>query len=99
MRTNNAVGMTSKDTLNEVIQQKSVVMENDYSFKTNTMLVKQKIGKAVMKIYQLCELLGELNINIVNNRNNVSTHLRARELNPFQPGVDFLYPLKISEKL
>ena len=99
MRTNNAVGMTSKDTLNEVIQQKSVVMENNYSFKTNKMLVKQKIGKAVMKIYQLCELLGELNINIVNNRNNVSTHLRARELNPFQPGVDFLYPLKISEKL
>ena len=99
MRTNNAVGMTSKDTLNEVIQQKSVVMENNYSFKTNTMLVKQKIGKAVMKIYQLCELFGELNINIVNNKNNVSTHLRARELKTFQPGVDFLYPLKISEKL
>ena len=49
-----------------------------YKFATSTTLSDN--GKESLAICQLCKLLGELDIDIVNNRNIFSKHLRDKGL-------------------
>ena len=80
--TNNATNLTARDILDKLQELKSKILNARKSCK---FIISQPTlhsynGKAALTNHHLCNLLEELNIDIVNNRNIGSKHLGGKGL-------------------
>ena len=80
--TNNATNFTARDILGKLLQSKSKILNDHKSCKLiiSQPTLRSDNGKAALTNHHLCNLLEELNINIVKNRNIYSKHLGGKEL-------------------
>ena len=84
--TNNATNSTARDILDKLLQLKSKIINARKSCKViiSQPTLRSGNGKAALTNHHICNLLEELNIDIVKNRNIGSKHLGGRglHLNP-----------------
>ena len=84
--TNNATNSTARDILDKLLQLKSKILNARKSCKViiSQPTLRSDNGKAALTNHHICNLLEELNIDIVKNRNIGSKHLGGKglHLNP-----------------
>ena len=84
--TNNATNLTTRDILDKLLQLKSKILNACKSCKViiSEPTLRSDNGKAALTNHHICNLLEELNIDIVKNRNIGSKHLGGKglHLNP-----------------
>ena len=84
--TNNATNSTARDILDKLLQLKSKIINARKSCKViiSQPTLRSDNGKAALTNHHICNLLEELNIDIVKNRNIGSKHLGGKglHLNP-----------------
>ena len=84
--TNNATNFTVRDILGKLLQSKSKILNDHKSCKLiiSQPTLRSDNGKAALTNHHICNLLEELNIDIVKNRNIGSKHLGGKglHLNP-----------------
>ena len=84
--TNNATNLTARDILVKLLRLKSTILDVCKSCKViiSQPTLRSDNGKAALTNHHICNLLEELNIDIVKNRNIGSKHLGGKglHLNP-----------------
>ena len=82
VETNNATNLTTRDILDKLLQLKSKILNPSKSCKViiSQPTLRSDNGKAALTNHHLANLLEELNINIVKNRNIGSKHLGGKGL-------------------
>ena len=78
--TNNATNSTARDILDKLLQLKSKILKARKSCKViiSQPTLRSDNGKAALTNHHICNLLEELNIDIVKNRNIGSKHLGGK---------------------
>ena len=99
--TNNAKDMTSRNMLDKVLQLKTAVLDSDKKCKVilSQPMTRVDDGKAGFTISKLNDLLEEMDIPIVKNRNITVGHLGSKGLHLNPHGIArFAMNLKASIK-
>ena len=87
--TNNAKNMTSRNILDKLLQLKKAVLDSDENCKVimSQPMTRVDDGKAGFTILKLNDLLEEMNIPIVKNRNITVDHLGSKSLHLNPHGI------------
>ena len=87
--TNNVKDMTSRKILDKLLQLKTAVLDSDENWKSilSQPMTRVDDGKAGFAISKLNDLLEELDIAIVKNRNIAVDHLGSKSLHLNPHGI------------